>query len=261
MTALLGSVLFSTGATNVATASAACTSSRSTNTPDEATVVSMINQWRQQNGLSPLAATPALTRAAVSKSSDMASTGVFSHDDVMTTMARFSACGNNVTNVGENIAAGNADPGATFNQWKSSSEHNANMLSSGFQAMGVGHAVSSSGYSYWTTEFSNVVDSGSATGNLMPGFPTQPSLPISPVIPGSAPLGPGQGIFPGGGFVPSVPPPTSPTTGQGFFPGGFIAPSGGTAPVTSSGSLIGFGTLPATNSPGTGTSGGFGFFP
>jgi hypothetical protein len=259
MIALMCSVLFSAGATQSATASAACTSSRSTNTSDESSVVSLINQWRQQNGLGPLVATPALTRAAVSKSGEMAASGVFSHDDVMTTMARFAACGNNVTNVGENIAAGNADPGATFSQWKSSSEHNANMLSSGFHAMGVGHAVSSSGYSYWTTEFSNVVDSGSATGNSIPGNLNQPSFPISPVTPGNAPLGQGQGFFPGGGFVPTGLPPTSPTIGQGSFPGGFIPPSGGTAPVGSSGSLIGFGTLPAT--AGQGNSSGFGSFP
>ena len=223
----------------MAVASATCSSSRGTNTSDESTVVTLINQWRQQNGLGPLSATPALTKAAVSKSADMASTGVFGHDDIFSTMQRFNACGNSGTNLAENIAAGNTDPSATFTQWKSSSEHNANMLSAAYHAMGVGHAVSSSGYSYWTTEFDAVVDAGSATGGAAAGSPSLPTFQIGPSF---APAGPGgtlpngQGCFGcGSGFAPTGPAGALPS-GQGCFGcganPGFVPAGGGSAPTS-----------------------------
>ena len=42
---------------------------------------------------------------------------------------------------GENIAAGNSDAEATFNQWRNSSGHNANMLGDRYEVVGLGRAT------------------------------------------------------------------------------------------------------------------------
>ena len=57
--------------------------------------------------------------------------------------------------VGENIAAGNASASKTFNQWKSSPDHDKNMRDKNFAEIGIGRAdKNDSKYGwYWTTTF------------------------------------------------------------------------------------------------------------
>jgi uncharacterized protein YkwD len=243
-----------------AEASAACTSTRSTNDTDEATMVGLINSYRTSKGLPALTATAGLTRAAISKSQDMASTGVFAHDSISDTMARFSACGNSSSSIAENIAAGNSDPNGTFQQWVNSPEHNANMLGA-YTAIGIGRAYgtySSGGqtytnFAYWTAEFGNVVDTPTSgtTGNVTPSGSGGTGSGVG-TFPGiSTPAGSGVGTFPGTGTPP--PPPGSGTSanGVGYFPGIFT-PSG------SGGTGSGVGTFPGTTTP---AGPGVGYFP
>jgi uncharacterized protein YkwD len=56
--------------------------------------------------------------------------------------------------VGENLAAGNPEGGLTFEQWKGSPGHNANMLRPEFRVIGIGRVLSDDPYrAYWTTVF------------------------------------------------------------------------------------------------------------
>ncbi len=165
-----------------------CTVDASIDT-EEAEFLRLINEYRQQNGLSSLELSDALSRAAAWKSQDMATNGYFAHDDTpigRTWTQRLSDCGYTFgTWLGENIAAGNASAAATFQQWRDSPGHNANMLSANFAAVGIGRAfAASSVYGwYWTTDFGGVVDASPSTA-------TPTASATSPSAPPTATAGP-----------------------------------------------------------------------
>lgn len=127
----------------------------------------LINDYRAQNGLGPLALSQKLADASYYHSSDMATKNYFSH-----TFADGTTWDQNIrnfgytynTSMGENIAAGYATAATVFTAWKNSPGHNANMLTSGFKAIGIARAYSStSTYGwYWTTDFGGVVDGAGA---------------------------------------------------------------------------------------------------
>jgi uncharacterized protein YkwD len=126
---------------------------------EEQSMLSLINSYRSQNGLSPLAPSPGLMRAALWKSSDMAQNQYFSHDDLgRGWLQRLLDCGYSSTNDGEDIAAGNADAQHTFEQWRTSPPHNANLLSATFHVIGVGRAELAGGQWYWTADFGPSMD-------------------------------------------------------------------------------------------------------
>jgi hypothetical protein len=99
----------------------------------------------------------------------MAANNYFAHDDLTRTwVQRVRDCGYSYnTYIGENIAAGNSSAQATFNQWKNSPGHNANMLSANFNAIGIGRAFQASAtYDwYWSTEFGGYEDGWQGGGN------------------------------------------------------------------------------------------------
>lgn len=120
----------------------------------------IINQYRTQHGLTQLEISVELTRASDWLSVDMASHNYFSHSD------RYGRTFSQRVNefmetsgrtMGENIAAGNESAQATFEQWKNSPGHNANMLNSKFLKIGIARAyLEGSTYRwYWTTDFSS----------------------------------------------------------------------------------------------------------
>jgi hypothetical protein len=140
----------------------------------------LINDYRSKNGLGALTISLTLGAAAEFHSVDMAKNNYFSH-----TLYDGTTWKTNIANHGyptnsyraENIAAGYESAIKTFEQWRTSSGHNANMLSSRFNAIGIGRAYSSNshwGY-YWTTTFGSVVDTsyscggGSTSGGEKPG--------------------------------------------------------------------------------------------
>ncbi len=130
---------------------------------EEQAFVTLINDYRAQNGAPKLLVSIALTQSSKWMSTDMATKDYFSHTDSLgrdpfTRMAAFGYASANA--MGENIAAGNAAAQDTFTQWKNSPAHNANMLDSAYLAMGVGRAYdASSTYGwYWTTDFGSTVD-------------------------------------------------------------------------------------------------------
>lgn len=159
---------------------------------DERAFLTLINNYRAQNGLGPLTVSYTLTRASAWKSKDMAVNAYFAHDDqTRTWVDRIRDCryGFN-TYIGENIAAGYANAQAVFDGWKASPGHNANMLGANYTTIGIGKYVQAgSPYgTYWTTDFGGFsdgwVDAAEATEPLLP--PTATSDAPAPVTTGHA---------------------------------------------------------------------------
>ncbi|MDQ3979307.1 MAG: CAP domain-containing protein, partial [Actinomycetota bacterium] len=128
------------------------------NDAEELDLLSRVNEYRTANGRQPLSVDTGLNRAAAWFSRDMADKSYFpgNHVDSLGRVlgARIEGCGVQFRTAGENIAAGNATGAATFEQWRDSPGHNANMLKSDFTRAGVARAfngASTYGW-YWTLD-------------------------------------------------------------------------------------------------------------
>ncbi len=104
-----------------------------------AQIYSLINQYRQANGLSPLSANSLLEKSASMKNQQMVSTGQFAHDisGYPNYAGLIRSVGYSYTTAGENLAEGFSTPSSTFQAWKASPGHNANLLKAGYKDMGV----------------------------------------------------------------------------------------------------------------------------
>ena len=137
--------------------------SNSTLDAEDVAFVTLINDYRAQNGAPRLQVSIALTASAQWMSTDMATKNYFDHTDLLgrDPFVRMAAFGYpSVGYSGENIAAGNASAQDTFTQWKNSPAHNANMLDPVYLVIGLGRASNpGSSYNwYWTTDFGSTVD-------------------------------------------------------------------------------------------------------
>jgi len=160
------------------------------------TLLSLINEYRQQNGLQPLRVSSALTTAAQLHSEDMALNNYYSHTslDGRTFVDRIRQAGYTYNTVlGENIAAGISTAQYVFEAWKSSPTHNSIMLDPRFKVVGIGAAYSASAYFkyYWTADFGGYDDSGEDGGENPPP-PVEPKVNNPPGTP-STPSGPASG--------------------------------------------------------------------
>lgn len=130
---------------------------------EELAFLVIINDYRASYGTGPLATCTSLSRASQGHSEDMRDHDYFEHDGLngskawdRSCLACFEkGCGNLQTTMGENIAAGNADAPATFEQWRTSTTgHNEAMLNPDYNFIGIGRALGGGTYgSYWTTVF------------------------------------------------------------------------------------------------------------
>lgn len=128
---------------------------------EEEAFLGIINQYRAQNGLGALTACTSLNRAAQGHSEDMRDQNYFSHTGLNGSSPWDRACDacyelgcGPMTAMAENIAAGNSSAQATFDQWKNSPGHNANMLGASFKMIGIGRATGGGQYGvYWTNVF------------------------------------------------------------------------------------------------------------
>ena len=127
---------------------------------EESAFLTLINLYRDRQGVQQLAVAPPLTIAAKWMSADLATrvkaAGDFSHTDSLgrdpfARMCAFGYCLN--TWKGENIAAGNATAAATFAQWRDSPGHNENMVRAEYTVIGIGRAQGGLYGWYWTTDF------------------------------------------------------------------------------------------------------------
>lgn len=152
----------------------------------ESQFLTLINNYRQQNGVGTLALNVDLNEAADWYVTDMATKNYFgsatycaqfqltAHCDSYGGLPqhRISAFGYGPATVGENAAAGFSTAQAVFDAWKGSSGHNTNMLRSYWKAIGIGwKCQQGTTYGcYWVTDF-GTVDS-----------PPKPNLPYPAVL-------------------------------------------------------------------------------
>lgn len=154
-----------------------CSAGTSIDTQEQR-MLELINDHRADHGVGPLALSNTLTKAATWKAQHMAGNDYFAHDDPGTGrdfVDRIRDCGYGYnTWLGENIAAGHESAEETFDQWRNSPGHNANMLNDDYNAIGISRAYhQDSTYEwYWVTDFGGHAD----------GAPPPPAPP-----PGSTP--------------------------------------------------------------------------
>jgi len=152
-----------------------CTVADNTIDAEEQAFLTLINNYRSQNGLASLSLSTNLSRAATWHGTDMGQKKYFSHTDSLgrSPSKRVVDCGY-PSGAGENIAAGTVwDTAAeAFTAWKNSSGHNANMLNSYYRQIGIARVyVAGSPYSYyWVTDFGATNDGtgGTAGGSSTP---------------------------------------------------------------------------------------------
>ncbi len=126
----------------------------------------LVNNYRRQNGLSPLVLSPALITAAQNHSASMANSNYFSHTglDGRSHQDRLLDLGYVSIYSGECISSGLERATDTFNGWRNSPAHNSIMLGSNYNAVGIGRAFNqNSTYRWnWTAVFGSYDDSGGA---------------------------------------------------------------------------------------------------
>ncbi|HEU4760541.1 MAG TPA: CAP domain-containing protein [Dehalococcoidia bacterium] len=143
--------------------------------PEEQTFVSLINQYRQDNGLGPLSINIELENATRWMSQDLGVHNYFSHTDSLgrdpfQRMADFGYGFN--TWKGESLAAGASSAQSAFDLWRGSPGHNANMLNPNYKVMGVARAYAAgSTYGwYWTNDFGGYDPTPAPTPTPEPGL-------------------------------------------------------------------------------------------
>uniref|UniRef100_Q01TD4 Allergen V5/Tpx-1 family protein n=1 Tax=Solibacter usitatus (strain Ellin6076) TaxID=234267 RepID=Q01TD4_SOLUE len=148
--------------------------------------LTLINNFRAQNGAGPLQMSVELATAAAWMSNDMATKNYFSHTDSLgrSSGARLAAFGYTYSPWGENLAAGFADAQSAFDGLRNACDpdgsgnctyaHRQNMLGAGFTAIGIARATAPGatyGW-YWTTDFGGFVEQA-----ILPPGPGNPSVP------------------------------------------------------------------------------------
>lgn len=166
---------------------------------DEAAFLTLINNFRAQNGAGALQVSAALQNSSVWMSNDMATNNIADHTDSLgrDPHTRMAAFGYPYSPWGENILGGYSDAQSAFNGWMTACDpdatgkctyaHRQNMLYAGFKVIGIGRVYNpNSAYRwYWTTDFGGVVD---ATINPTPG-PSGPTITSFTATPSSISAG------------------------------------------------------------------------
>ena len=174
--------------------------------------LTLINNYRAQNGAPPLQLDTTLQNAAEWMSNDLATSNSTSHTDSLgrSTPVRLAAFGYPYSPWGENIAGGFVTAQDVFNAWESNCDpdatgnctyaHRQNMLNAAFQAIGIGRSQQI----YWVTDFGGTLDqsfnhsSGGSPGPTPIPTPNPTPSPTPGPVPTPAPT--------------PVPPPGSPVS-------------------------------------------------
>jgi uncharacterized protein YkwD len=143
---------------------------------EEQAFLTIINNYRAQNGLGALSLDPQLNNVARWMADDLANNNYFSHTDSLgrDPFRRMDDMGYTYnTWRGENLAAGTINAQPSFQMWSDSPGHNANMLGEHYTVIGIARAYDANsdfGW-YWATEF------GGATAETPP--PPPPPAPTA----------------------------------------------------------------------------------
>ena len=123
----------------------------------EQEVFDLVNQIREENGLTPFVYNETLAETARAHSQDMVDRNFFNHNnpDGQSPFDRMKANGIRYSMAAENIAAGYPSPEAVVEGWMNSEGHRANILGS-CKELGVGLALGGSYGYYWTQCFATV---------------------------------------------------------------------------------------------------------
>ena len=110
----------------------------------------LVNEHRKENGLKPLTISSDLSVKARIKSRDMLENNYFNHISPTygSPFDLMKSLGITYRTAGENIAMGYKTAEAVVNAWMNSPSHRANILSSNYTSMGIGHVNG-----YWTQWF------------------------------------------------------------------------------------------------------------
>src|SRR6516162_1205431 len=109
----------------------------------------MISRYRREHGLSTVKIDPQLTAIAERQAMAMAASGILDHDVAGSFTTRIS--GARMGMAGENIAAGTKTWAQTLRMWQTSPGHNANLLQSKADIVGVAVAYNEQTHykTYW----------------------------------------------------------------------------------------------------------------
>ena len=114
----------------------------------------MVNAYRQKNGLKPLRLNPQLSDAAVAHSKDLAKNDRISHygSDGSDTWDRVRRTGYDARVTAENVGTGQLSLNEVFRGWQKSPDHNANLLLSDAEEMGIAmvHDPNTQFKTFWT---------------------------------------------------------------------------------------------------------------
>lgn len=145
---------------------------------EELAFLTLINDYRQANGVPPLTMSNSLYNASEWFSNDMAVYNYFPYNHVSRDGRTFSQRIRDAgyyynTWLGENIAAGYVTAAQVFEGWRDSPGHNANMLNANYRAIGIGRAYNAGSYYgwYWTTDFGGVSEDNTPPSVSIP-YPT-----------------------------------------------------------------------------------------
>lgn len=144
-------------------AKAAAKANKTAYASQAAEVVNLINEYRTANGLAKLTVNDALSTAAMHRAAESAYAdwnmtamegGAKRHIRPNFTKASTIASEYGIGgNFGENFGRWQASPSEIIAQWKSSSSHNALLLSGSYTKVGIGVAQDSLGDYYWVALF------------------------------------------------------------------------------------------------------------
>ena len=118
-------------------------------------VITLLNEQRVNNGLSPLIADSTLTAAAMQRAAETVIYFSHTRPDGSRCFTAFDGAWR-----GENIAAGQADPDEVITGWMNSTGHRENILKANYTGVGVG-CFNYKGINFWVQCFSDITADGS----------------------------------------------------------------------------------------------------
>ena len=118
-------------------------------------VITLLNEQRVNNGLSPLTADSTLTAAAMQRAAETVIYFSHTRPDGSRCFTAFDGAWR-----GENIAAGQADPDEVITGWMNSTGHRKNILEANYTGVGVG-CFNYKGINFWVQCFSDITADGS----------------------------------------------------------------------------------------------------
>lgn len=217
--ALFAALALTVGTGRQASAITNCSVTHDANDSEELAFLGLINAYRASNGLNALTISTNLNRGSAWMTQDLADNNYFAHTDSLgrSAYARAIDCGY-PTGAGENLAAGTnwSSSGSAMTAWQNSPGHNANMLGTYYQQIGIARyykAGSQYGW-YWATTFGSQNDGtgGGGAGPTATNTPTKTPTPANTSTP-TSPAATSTPTAPGATSTPTAAAPTStPTT-------------------------------------------------